>query len=266
MHLRGLVNRKLTTIIFIISFLWMLSPLYIMDDYSGYMGEEKEMIANAVDDADVELGPIQRFSVKSVTRYDSEWEVKISHYTIFNIPVRESNITVVRSDNGFRATDGSFRDIIPFAGWIILLSSLVTYFIVFGFPVLAIGYLINKKWRLALLFRNPKVYGLLGYILVAIPSLLFFFKGISGFRYYPAIHIAEMQGAYQPFYLYLILGASVAALGCYRSALMAWLGSIFVLALSISLMFSAGLLPIVGAFVLLAGSALTTFKKNIKEK
>lgn len=51
----------------------MLSPIYLPDDYSGYMGEEKEMIAKAVDDADVELGPIQRFSVKSVTRYDSEW-------------------------------------------------------------------------------------------------------------------------------------------------------------------------------------------------
>jgi len=75
-----------------------------------------------------------------------------------------------------------------------------------------------------------------------------------------------MQGAYQPFYLYLIFGATVAALGCYRSAFMAWLGSIFVLALSISLMSSAGLLPIAGAFVLLAGSILTTFKKNIKEK
>jgi len=268
MHLRGIVNRKLTTIIFIISFLWMLSPLYIMDDYSGYMGEEKEMIANAVDYADVELGPIQRFSVKSVTRYDSEWEIKIIHYTIFNIPVRESNITVVRSDDGFHYMDGSFRDIVPFASGIIWLSALATFFIEFGVPVLSIGYLINKKWRLAPLLRDPRVYGSLGYILVAVPSLFFFFKGISGIRYYPAIHNTETiwQGAYQPFYLYLVLGAAVAAWGIYRNTLLAWLGSIFVLALSISLMFSAGLLPIVGAFFLLAGATLATFKKNTKEK
>ena len=142
----------------------MLSPIYLPDEYSGYIGEEKEMIEKAVDDADVELGPIQRFSVKSVTRYDSEWEIKIIHYTIFNIPVRESNITVVRSDDGFHAPDGSFRDIAPFASWIILLSALATIFIEFGVPVLSIGYLINKKWRLAPLLRNPGVYGLLGYI------------------------------------------------------------------------------------------------------
>ena len=242
----------------------MLSPIYLPDEYSGYIGEEKEMIEKAVDDADVELGPIQRFSVKSLIRYDSEWEIKIIHYTIFNIPVRESNITVVRSDDGFHAPDGSFTDLIPFASGIILLSALATYFTVFALPILSIGYLINKKWRLAPLLRNPIVYGLLGYILVAAPSLLFYFEMIAGNRYYPATHITETtwQGAYQPFYLYLILGATVAALGCYRSALMAWLGSILVLALSISLIFSAGLFPFIGAIVFLAGAALITFNKT----
>jgi len=247
----------------------MLSPVFLPDDYSGYTGEEKEMIATAVDDADVELGPIQRFSVKSFIRYDSEWEIKIIHYTIFNIPVRESNITVVRSDSGFRAIDGSFTDLIPSATWIILLSAVVTFFIVFGFPVLAVGYLINKKWRLSPLLRNPNVYGLLGYILVAAPSLLFYFEVISGIRDYPAIHITETrwQGTYQPFYLYLISGATVAAIGCYRSALIAWLGSIIVLVFSISLIFSAGFLPFMGAIILLAGAALMTFNKTrVSEK
>lgn len=241
----------------------MLSPIYLPDEYSGYIGEEKEMIAKAVDDADVELGPIQRFSVKSFIRYDSEWEIKIIHYTIFNIPVRESNITVVQSDDGFHATDGNFRDLIPFASWIILLSVLVTYFIIFFLPVLSIGYLINKKWRFSPLLRNPKIYGLLGYILVAAPSLLFYFEGISGIRYYPAIHITETtwQGTYQLFYLYLISGATVAAIGCYRSALMAWSGSIIILALSMSLIFRVGLLPFIGAIVLLAGAAVMTFNK-----
>jgi hypothetical protein len=241
----------------------MLSPVFLPDDYSRYGGEEREIIAKAVEDADVELGPIQRFSVESVTRYESKWEVKIVHYTIFNIPVRESNINVVRSDSGFRATDGSFIDITPFAIWIIWLSILITYFIEFGFPALAIGYLINKKWRLALLLHNPKVYGLLGYILVAVPSLLFFFERRPEIHYYPSTHVTESiwGRAFQPFYLYLIFGATVAALGCYRSALMAWLGSIFVLALSILIIFSAGLFPFVGAIVLLAGAVLTTFKK-----
>ncbi|MFZ3385382.1 MAG: hypothetical protein WA144_15795 [Candidatus Methanoperedens sp.] len=256
-------NRKLVTIIFIISFLWMLSPIYLPDEYSGYIGEEKEMIEKAVDDADVELGPIQRFSVKSVTRYDSEWEIKIIHYTIFNIPVRESNITVVLSDDGFHAPDGSFTDLVPFASGIILLSALATYFTVFALPILSIGYLINKKWRFAPLLQNPKVYGFLGYILVAVPSLFFFFRGISGNRYYPAIHTETIGGGiYQPFYLYLIFGATVAALGCYRSAVMAWLGSILVLAISISLIFSAGFLPFIGAILLLAGAAVMTFNKT----
>lgn len=244
----------------------MLSPIYIPNDYSGYVGEEKEIIAKAVDDADIELGPIQRISVKSFIRYDSEWEIKIIHYTIFNIPVRESDITVAISDDGFHATDGSFRDLIPFASWIILLSVLATYFIMFFLPVLFIGYLINKKWRLAPLLRNPKIYGLPGYILVAAPSLLFYFEMIAGIRYYPATHITETtwQGTYQPFYLYLISGATVAAIGCYRSAFMAWLGSILVLALSISLIFRAGLLPFIGAIVLLAGAAFMTFNKRRK--
>lgn len=242
----------------------MLSPIYIPNDYSGYVGEEKEIIAKAVDDADVELGPIQRISVKSFIRYDSEWEIKIIHYTIFNIPVRESDITVARSEDGFHATDGSFKDLIPLASWIILLSAIVTFFIVFVLPVLSIGYLINKKWRFSPLLRNPKTYGLLGYILVAAPSLLFYFEVIAGIRYYPATHITETtwQGTYQPFYLYLISGATVAAIGCYRSAFMAWLGSILVLALSISLIFRAGLLPFIGAIVLLAGAAVMTINKT----
>jgi hypothetical protein len=98
-------------------------------------------------------------------------------------------------------------------------------------------------------WRDPEFYGLSGFILVVSTSVLYFFT------YMPMTSL-----------LYLIIGAAVAAWGIYRNTLMAWLGSILVLALSISLMFSAGLLPIVGAVVLLAGAALTTFKKNIKEK
>lgn len=91
---------------------------------------------------------------------------------------------------------------------------------------------------------DPEFYGLLGFVLVAGTSFLYY--------------LTYMQ---MTSLLYLVIAAAAAAWGCCRNTLMAWLGSILVLSISISLMFSVGLLPFVGAIVLLAGAALTTFNK-----
>jgi hypothetical protein len=92
-------------------------------------------------------------------------------------------------------------------------------------------------------WRDPEFYGSLGLVLVAGTSILYFFTST------PMTSL-----------LYLVIGASAAAWGCYRNILLAWLGSILVLTLSISLIFSEGLLPFIGAVVLLAGAILKTFK------
>ena len=121
------------------------------------------------------------------------------------------------------------------------------------------------------LWRNPKVYGLLGFILVTVPMILFFFAGMPGTR------VTETQigsnetsvtetvwtGAFNPFFLVFVIGASVAVWGFYRSTLMAWIGSLFVLAYSILTIFSVGLLTLPGAVLLVIGVALKTFNKNV---
>ncbi len=125
------------------------------------------------------------------------------------------------------------------------------------------------------IWRNPKAYGLLGFILVAVPTLLFFIAGTSYSRVTPteigsrehSVTETVWEGPFNWFFLYFVIGASVASWGCYRSKLMAWAGSLFVLALSILAMFSIGLLTLSGAVFLLAGAALKTFEyeENIIE-
>ena len=70
------------------------------------------------------------------------------------------------------------------------------------------------------------------------------------------------QGAFNPFLLIFIIGAGVAAFGCYRNTMMAWAGSIFVLVYSMLAVFSIGLLLLPGALFLIIGYALRTMKKN----
>jgi hypothetical protein len=64
-------------------------------------------------------------------------------------------------------------------------------------------------------WRDPEFYGLLGFILVAGTSLLYYIT------YMPMAPL-----------LYLVIGAAAAAWGCSRNTLLAWLGSILVLALT----------------------------------
>jgi predicted permease len=122
------------------------------------------------------------------------------------------------------------------------------------------------------LWRNPKVYGLLGFILVSAPSLFFFFMGVLG----TSVMEKEYAGgnrtvvtetvwmdAFNPFLLIFVIGAAVAAWGCYRNKNMALVGSIFVLAYSILAMFSIGMLILPGAVVLLVGAVVKTFDKSI---
>ena len=120
-------------------------------------------------------------------------------------------------------------------------------------------------------WRNPMFYGYLGLILVVVPCLYFFFMGISGTMVtetgyadgnsYVAVETVR-QGAFNPFLLIFIIGAGVAAFGCFRNTLMAWAGSIFVLIYSMLAVFSIGLLLLPGALLLIIGTALKTLNKN----
>ena len=120
-------------------------------------------------------------------------------------------------------------------------------------------------------WRNPMFYGSLGFILVVVPCLYYFFMGISGTMVTETGYadgnssvVVEnvRQGAFNPFLLIFIIGAGVAAYGCYRNTRMAWAGSIFVLVYSMLAVFSIGLLLLPGALLLIMGSALKTINKN----
>lgn len=120
-------------------------------------------------------------------------------------------------------------------------------------------------------WRNPVFYGSLGFILVVVPCLYYFFLGISGTSVSEIVYangnrtvVVETvrTGAFNPFLLIFVIGATVAALGCYRNTLMAWIGSIFVLAYSLLAGFSIGLLLLPGALLLITGTALKTISKN----
>jgi len=121
------------------------------------------------------------------------------------------------------------------------------------------------------LWCNPKFYGLLGLVLVSVPPLFFFFMGVPG----TSVMETEYAGgnrtvvtetvwidAFNPYLLIFVIGATIAAWGCYRNKLMAWIGSLFVLAFSIISMFSIGLLTLPGAVLLIVGAAVKTFIKN----
>lgn len=117
------------------------------------------------------------------------------------------------------------------------------------------------------LWRNPKLYGLLGFILVVAPSLFFFFMGMPGTQVTETEYASGNRtvvtetvwlGAFNPFLLLFVIGAAVAAWGCYRSKLMAWVGSLFILVYSVLAMFSIGLLTLPGALLLITGAAFKT--------
>ncbi len=123
------------------------------------------------------------------------------------------------------------------------------------------------------LWRNPKLYGLLGFILVAGPTLFFFFAGIPGTQVSETEYangnrttVAQTVwiDAFNPFLLIFVIGAGAASWGCYRSTLMAWAGSLFVLAFSILAGFSIGLLTLPGAVLLLTGAALRTVNRTYR--
>jgi hypothetical protein len=120
-------------------------------------------------------------------------------------------------------------------------------------------------------WRNPKIYGLLGLILVAAPMLFFFFAGLP----YTRVTSTEIgseeysvtetvwEGAFNPVFLYFVIGAAVAAWGCNRNTTLAWVGSLFILILSILALFSIGLFTLPGAVLLVTGAALKTFNRRI---
>ncbi|CAG0994013.1 hypothetical protein METP2_02793 [Methanosarcinales archaeon] len=93
--------------------------------------------------------------------------------------------------------------------------------------------------RITSFLQNPVIYGILGFILVASPSLYFFFAGFPGTSVSETWNQTESGinktivtktvwiGAFNPILLIFVIGAAVAAWGCYRRTSMAWIGSFF---------------------------------------
>lgn len=127
--------------------------------------------------------------------------------------------------------------------------------------------------------QNPVIYGIIGFILVAGPSLYFFFAGFSiqgvsetatqtvdesgrqiGDINRTIVTETVRTGAFNPFLIICAIGAAVAAWGCYRSTAMAWIGSLFLFALTILAMFSIGILLLPGVLFLLAGAVFRMSK------
>lgn len=120
--------------------------------------------------------------------------------------------------------------------------------------------------------QNPVIYGILGFMLVAAPSLYFFFAGFPMTGVSETVTQTEIGinrtivtetvriGAFNPYLLIFVIGVAVAAWGCYRSTPMAWIGSLFVLTYSILAMFSIGMLILPGALLLLTGAVFKTIK------
>ncbi len=119
-------------------------------------------------------------------------------------------------------------------------------------------------------WRNSKIYGLLGFILVAAPMLFFFFAGLPYARVSSTVissseySVTETvwEGAFNPVFLYFVIGAAVAAWGCNRNKTLAWVGSLFVLFLSVLALFSVGLFALPGAVLLVTGAGLKTFNRS----
>ena len=120
--------------------------------------------------------------------------------------------------------------------------------------------------------QNPVIYGILGFMLVAAPCLYFFFTGFPGTSVSETVTQTEIGinrtivtetvriGAFNPFLLIFVIGAAVAAWGCYRSMPIAWIGSLFLLAYSILAILSIGMLILPGVIFLLAGAVFKTIK------
>ncbi len=116
---------------------------------------------------------------------------------------------------------------------------------------------------------NPKIYGMLGLILVAVPMLFFFVAGLpyseSGetlyangtTTYYSGI---VWKGAFNPSLLIFVFLAGTAAFGCYRNKLVAWVGSVLLLILCIIAGFSVGLFGLPGTIILFVGALLKSYE------
>lgn len=121
----------------------------------------------------------------------------------------------------------------------------------------------NSPKILLSIWHSPRFYTWMGFIFVAGFSLLFFLIGIPHKHYSHETKTITLiwEGQFQPFFLYFILGAGISIFGYYKNTLLAWIGSVSVIALSLILIFSEGLLILPGAIFLLVGVILRTFIK-----
>mgnify|MGYP000044198074 CR=1 FL=1 len=143
------LNKLIKFVFSILIFIWMVSPVIIPDDYSGYTGKEREIAEVAVRATDPgERGLIERYRIEKVQNINSKWEVEIIIYSIFNFPVEKASCTLTSSDGRYEYwAECSFEEITPLSFWLILMSIFITILFKFG-AILLIGlmvYYLKKK-------------------------------------------------------------------------------------------------------------------------
>jgi len=118
---------------------------------------------------------------------------------------------------------------------------------------------------------NPKLYGLIGLVLVAMPMLFFFFAGLpytggGKTRFANGTTISYSgtvwEGAFNPSMLIFIFLAVVAMFGCYHNKRLAWIGSVLLLILSLVAGFTVGLFAVPGTIFLLVGAFLKSYNSK----
>jgi|Deesub1362A_J573_1020465.scaffolds.fasta_scaffold03928_5 hypothetical protein len=134
--------RKIAVLIFVL-LVWCYSPVFLPDDYSGLAGERKEMAEIAIESAKTEWEVVLwRYKVTDVVRNNTWWDVSLTGYGFFNIPLKKVEVTIADG----RACSGSFRNYFPGAdlvAWAMVAIWLLTIVALLLTPV----YLIYKVRR-----------------------------------------------------------------------------------------------------------------------
>ena len=90
--------------------IWCYSPVFLPDDYSGLTGEKKEIAEMAIEGAKAEWEVVLwRYKVTEVVKNDTRWDVFLTGYGFFNIPIKKTEVTI---SNG-KVCGGSFRNYFP---------------------------------------------------------------------------------------------------------------------------------------------------------
>ncbi len=90
--------------------MWCYLPVFLPDDYSGFSGEKREIAEIAIEGAKTEWEVVLwRYKVTEVVKNGMRWDVSLTGYGFFNIPLKKVEVTVAEG----RVCGGSFRDYFP---------------------------------------------------------------------------------------------------------------------------------------------------------